>query len=64
MPNLVRGRTAALAAAVALLAAGAVATRSTAATAPSGGALYNSAQASAGAKAYATNCFVVSRREA
>ncbi len=56
MPHVVRGRTAAMAAAVGLLAAGFVATRSSAAPSAVGGALYNSSQASAGMKAYATNC--------
>ncbi len=52
----IRGRAVALAAAVSLLAAGTAGSRSVAATAAASQALYTTAQAGAGSKAYATNC--------
>ena len=51
-----RGRSVAIAASVALLAAGTAASRSFAATSAAPQAIFSSAQATAGSKAYATNC--------
>jgi polar amino acid transport system substrate-binding protein len=56
MPIGFRGRSVAIAVAVALLAAGSAASRTVAATAAAPKAIFSTAQASAGSKAYAANC--------
>lgn len=56
MPIGFRGRSVAIAAAVAILAAGTAASRSVAAKSAAPQAIYSSAQAASGGKAYAANC--------